>query len=440
MLTGFSRIAICGRNHVRASACVPGANEALTVRADQDGMRAVSFLSKALPLLPFWKVRSLFDNRHVRVVDRDDDSARRIRRDQVLRPGQRLVVMNSVVEEGLPVQDETDEDSVKLWQQRILHEDDFMLALQKPKDTPCHSLHSVLPDLHAFQPVKELDSEMSGVLVVSRNPRIHARLQEALDYTYEAVCAAMRPIVVDDMPFEVVDDTKWYVMQQNVYRETDSKGNDRMRLATRLDVELGRPVVRAKTLFRVLRQVRLPGKGPVLLHLQLKTPTEARHQARVHCAQILNAPVLGDSRYGVRISRTFKKWFANYATRATEAEEGKVRIEPRAYLHAGSVGVEHPGLERSFTMSSETPACFATTLEDAQALRAARRSGSRSSSDNKKNRDTKNQRQDNGNSDAKLYDNRRRTLRTVERKDNAHTDSVPKPDVSKDAAFLQYFG
>ncbi|KAI9895773.1 hypothetical protein PsorP6_019333 [Peronosclerospora sorghi] len=131
-------------------------------------------------------------------------------------------------------------------------------------------------DYKALRLVHRLDKETSGVLVLARSRLAAAKfsilLQRGVVHkSYEALVAttASSPM--------------------HTYRRLKELEGREIKLP-----------VDTKAACTVVERVRLQADGtePMGTWLQLRPLTGRKHQLRVHCAHVLNAPILGDTNYG----------------------------------------------------------------------------------------------------------------------------------------------
>jgi 23S rRNA pseudouridine1911/1915/1917 synthase len=212
----------------------------------------------------------------------------------------------------------------------ILHEDDRLLAVDKPGDVVCHpSKHGPwsslvgaarercgLATLHL---VFRLDRETSGVVVLAKDPRMAGRLQTAMQErrvgkAYIAIlCGEMGQATRVEQPLG--DDTASPVF---------------MKSAVCAD---GRP---SATRFEPLSV----GGGFTLA--RVVTETGRKHQIRAH-AQWLGFPILGDKIYGPD-ARLYLEFIDGGWTPALEAR----LLLARQALHCARIDMNPAGLPLAF--------------------------------------------------------------------------------------------
>lgn len=209
----------------------------------------------------------------------------------------------------------------------ILHEDDFLLVIDKPAGMVVHPgaghasgtlVNALLGHASRLSRrggperlglVHRLDKDTSGLLVVAKDDATHQALadQFAGRSVLRVYLAVVRGIVQRD--------------EGTIEAPIGRHPQERKRMAVRYGD--GRESV---TRYRVLE--RFP-KGNATL-LELKPQTGRMHQLRVHLAH-LGHPILGDTEYGTR---------------------GGFR---RQALHAHRLGFRHPGVEQWVEFVSPLP-------------------------------------------------------------------------------------
>lgn len=219
----------------------------------------------------------------------------------------------------------------------IIHEDDFLLVLHKPKGMLVHPTNIVQSGtlvnalLHHGCPlsslngedrpgiVHRLDQDTSGLLVVAKDDQTHAALKEQFQdqkvtRVYEAITEGVLPHV-----------------QGTIQAPIGRNPKQRQQMAV---TDHGKP---AETQFHVLQHY------PAHTHVSCKLITGRTHQIRVHM-QYLGHPIVGDPVYGRRKSIY---------------QDGQA-------LFARQLGFLHPenGEEMMFTI--DRPAYFQEILEKLQ--------------------------------------------------------------------------
>ena len=171
----------------------------------------------------------------------------------------------------------------------VLYEDEHLLAVDKPAGMLIHPSRATLTGTLAnrvlayyaqtgqkcaFHPITRLDRDTFGIVLLAKNPHIHAlftRQQEekTLQKTYHALV------------FGCPDPKEGRIDAPIARRELPS-------LLRYVNYETGKPSL---TEYRTLAQ------GEVCSLLSLRPITGRTHQLRVHCAHI-GHPILGDPQYG----------------------------------------------------------------------------------------------------------------------------------------------
>lgn len=184
--------------------------------------------------------------------------------------------------------------------------------------------------------VHRIDKNTSGILVVAKNERAHARLaKQFFDHTIDRVYHAL----------------VWGNMEQDEGTITGNIGRstrDRLKMAVFPDGECGRHAV---THYRVLERL-----GYVNL-IECRLETGRTHQIRVHM-EYIGHPLFNDERYGgdrILKGTTFSKY--------KQFVENCFRIMPRHALHARSLGFIHPSTGKYVFFESDEPEDMKTVLE-----------------------------------------------------------------------------
>ncbi len=214
----------------------------------------------------------------------------------------------------------------------VLHEDDGLLALDKPAGIAVHggsgiahgaieSLRSMRPEARYLELVHRLDRETSGVLLVAKKRSaltgLHAMLRDrAIDKRYLAGVAGR-------------------------FRNETQRVS--LALAKRATTDGGRHVSvseqgqEAETVFRRLE------RGAEFSLLEAQLLTGRTHQIRVHLAH-LGHPILGDDKYGdFELNRALRK-----------------RGLRRMFLHAASLEFAHPLSGEILRIAAPLPADLET--------------------------------------------------------------------------------
>jgi len=215
---------------------------------------------------------------------------------------------------------------------RVLHEDDAVIAVDKPAGLPTHGNKDAdrpsltgLVERHAGRPVfvhHRLDAGTSGVVLFAKMAEANASLarsfaEREVEKTYVALVA--RPPI--DWPREMTIDTPILVSNNG-------------------SVRIDRAGIPAETRLRILER-----RADSLL-LEAKPVTGRKHQIRVHLASV-GAPVIGDSRYG-----------------------GPPAKSRRLMLHAERIELDHPVTGKRLVVSSPRPDEFGEQASPSRSSRS----------------------------------------------------------------------
>jgi 23S rRNA pseudouridine1911/1915/1917 synthase len=231
----------------------------------------------------------------------------------------------------------------------VLHTDDDLVVIVKPAGIVVHpgaghtegTLVGGLLALGLFEAeegnvrpgiVHRLDAGTSGIMVVARNAKAREGLRE--QFSAHTIERAYRAIVVGDPKSGRIETLH------------GRHPVDRVRFSTK--VKKGK---RAVTHVKVLEQFA----GSAYVECTLETGRT--HQIRVHLAEILKSPVLGDPLYGKPPS------------------DGGLRKIGEALghqaLHARVLGFMHPTQNRRMRFESEPPEDFLRALEAVRDISAS---------------------------------------------------------------------
>ena len=183
--------------------------------------------------------------------------------------------------------------------------------------------------------VHRIDKNTSGILVVAKNERAHARLaKQFFDHTIDRVYCALVWGNMESDEGTIIG---------NVGRST----KDRLKMAVYPDGSQGKHAV---THYKVLERL-----GYVNL-IECRLETGRTHQIRVHM-EYIGHPLFNDERYGgdrILKGTTFSKY--------KQFVENCFRIMPRHALHARSLGFIHPTTGKYVFFESDEPNDMKTVL------------------------------------------------------------------------------
>ncbi len=197
----------------------------------------------------------------------------------------------------------------------VLHEDEHILAVLKPRGMPVHggakvgAQDSLIAKLNSsarapLHLVHRLDEHTTGVLVLARSKDVARLLERAF-----AEALVKKTYVAAVVPEPARSGTRWR-----------GEGTIRAPVAGKT----------ATTHFSTL-----PGwHGGACRLLELTPVTGRTHQLRIHCATSLGAPILGDTKYGrTRVGAQQELLEKVGGSRA------KYRKTPPLFLHCSTVKV-----------------------------------------------------------------------------------------------------
>ena len=221
----------------------------------------------------------------------------------------------------------------------LLHEDEHLLAVDKPAGVAVHGgsgvsfgvieqLRRARPEAKFLELVHRLDKETSGALLLAKKRSALTALQD--QFRARDTTKIYAALVFGEWP----DSLK--VIDRALHKGLDAAGERHVRVVAADHAEAQRAI----TLVKVAQ--RLPALGATLLAVTLKTGRT--HQIRVHLAAS-GHPIVGDPKYG--------DFAANKAFAKAHGAE-------RMFLHARELAFDHPADGRRITLQAPLPAAFAT--------------------------------------------------------------------------------
>ena len=229
----------------------------------------------------------------------------------------------------------------------VVYEDDDILVVDKPADTPIHpsigNYENTLANGIAwyfeqkgepfvYRCINRLDRDTTGLIVLAKHALSAAVLSQAMrsreiHRTYQAFALG----------------------------ETAASGTIDAPIA-RLDGSLIQRTVDFASGERSVTHYRTLAHCSVFSHLELNLETGRTHQIRVHMAWI-GHPLFNDERYGgdrILKGTTFAKY--------RQFIENCFAVMPRHALHARLLGFEHPATHENVLFESPLPADFQSLL------------------------------------------------------------------------------
>ena len=225
----------------------------------------------------------------------------------------------------------------------LLHEDDALLAINKPAGVAVHGgsglsfgvieqLRAARPDARFLELVHRLDRETSGVLLVAKKRSALTALQAQFrtretGKTYLALVEGEWPARLKVLDASLAR----YLLPA---KPGQAEGERRVKV-----VDKDHPdAMRALTLVRVLARLTLPGDGAPMSLLAVTIKTGRTHQIRVHLASAGHA-IAGDDKYG------------DFERRRDLTRHGLKRM----FLHAWHLRFEHPATAEPLALQADLP-------------------------------------------------------------------------------------
>ena len=292
----------------------------VTVDSNAQHRRLDNFLISLLSRVPKSHVYTLIRTGQVRVNSSRAKASRRLELGDVVRipPVKQHTAVRSLVASAQLI------DATK----RVVHEDQWMLVLDKPAGVAVHSgTHHRLglieafrqqrPDEKGIELVHRLDKDTSGLLVLAKNKRVLRDLHSL--WRREADSSAL---------------TKNYtaLLQGSWNSESTSISVESKTPLTKLNKRSQMYPKVAVSRFTVQERFTHSTLVDVELH------TGKTHQARQHALQI-GHPIAGDRKYG------------NFTFNAKMQELGLKRL----FLHASKITLVHPNTQKLLCIESPLP-------------------------------------------------------------------------------------
>lgn len=219
----------------------------------------------------------------------------------------------------------------------VLHEDDGLLAIDKPAGVAVHGgsgvsfgvieqLRQARPTARLLELVHRLDRETSGLLLIAKKKSVLKAVQDQFreretDKTYLA-------LVVGSWP------SRKKVIDQPLHKFLLADGERRVRVTDAADPD----GMRAITLVKIAQQWPAAEGRPALSLLEVTIKTGRTHQIRVHLASA-GHPIAGDDKYGdFELNRQLAR--------------GGLR---RMFLHAWRLRLTHPQTQQVLALQAELP-------------------------------------------------------------------------------------
>jgi len=309
----------------------------LTVDEESAGQRLDNFLFRQLKGVPKTHVYRIIRSGEVRINKGRAQAETRVAAGDVLRLPPVRVAARS--EEGAtPAAPPRDFP--------LLHEDESLLAIDKPAGVAVHGgsgvsfgvieqLRTARPGAKFLELVHRLDRETSGILLVAKKRSALTALQD--QFRERETGKTYLALVEGDWP------AAKKVLDAPLAKYLLSDGERRVRVVAKDHAD----AMRAVTLVKVLARFSLPGDAQPMSLLAVTIKTGRTHQIRVHLATAGHA-IAGDDKYG-----DFER------NRALQ----KIGLR-RMFLHAWRLQFNHPAEGRRVALQAALPAELATLLPE----------------------------------------------------------------------------
>lgn len=248
------------------------------------------------------------------------------------------------IEVTIPVSPRPDKIEAENIPIEIVFEDDYLLVVNKPPGIVVHPafgnftgtlVHALLyhtENLSEFNSperpgiVHRLDKNTSGLLLVAKDPWVHAQLAKqftnrTITREYWAVCWG----ILKEKEGSIVGNIARSKRDRKIFAVSEKDGKH------------------AETLFSEIEQFEFAS----LVKLNLKTGRT--HQIRVHMTHI-NHPIFGDPTYGGR-----KIVYGSNLPKMKSRVDNLLSIIDRQALHAKTIGFIHPKTKEELVFNSKLP-------------------------------------------------------------------------------------
>ena len=305
------------------------------VAADDDDLRLDRWFKRHYPALTHGRLEKLLRTGQVRVDGARAKASARLAAGQQVR----VPPLGDAADtrKSPPQRPKPDEKAVAALRTCVIHMDDSVIALNKPPGLAVQGGSNVGKNVDAMldglrfgrkerpRLVHRLDKDTSGVLLLGRSPRAAAKLAEAFRgrdaiKTYWALVVGVPKLERGHIDLDL----------------GKRRGAGGVERATATSAEEGGQ--RAVTDYAVLETA-----ARRCAWLILRPRTGRTHQLRVHCAEALRRPILGDGKYG-----------------GSDAFIPGVESGKRLHLHARAIDLPHPDGGR-LAVTAELPPELAET-------------------------------------------------------------------------------
>lgn len=294
----------------------------ITVIADDDGQRLDRWLKKTLPDIPYGLVQKLIRQGQLRV------DGKRAKADTRLKEGQDVRIP-PVVEKTKDGKAKLGDKATAFIQSLVIYDDGDVIAINKPHGLATqggtntkHHVDGMLDGLKNKEGVRprlvhRLDKETSGVLLLARSAKVARALGDIfkgrdIKKIYWAVVAP------------VPEQT------EGTIRAPVGKSTGRDKDKMIIDESGGK---KAYTDYAVLDSV-----GTDAAFVAFWPRTGRTHQIRVHAAEVLQCPIVGDAKYGAPVENIVG-----------------LGLAPRLHLHAARIICRHPSRKGMLDIKAPLP-------------------------------------------------------------------------------------
>ncbi|KAL3538839.1 hypothetical protein ACH5RR_002205 [Cinchona calisaya] len=310
-------------------------------------MTALKWVIRCCPELPRSLVQKLFRLRQVRRgscnAHVQEPQLRRVGAKDLMNSGQRIflpVTVEKVPSAKAECTTFSDEEIKKFLHGLVLYKDPAVIVVNKPSGMPVQGGIGIKRSLDEFAAkymrfddsesprlVHRLDRDCSGVLVMGRTQLsatvLHSIFREKTFEASEYDCDSKRRIIQKTYWALVIGSprcSKGIISKPLGKLVMDNGKSDRI---TVLDnVESSAPQ------YAVTQYEVIGSSCHGCTWLKLSPLTGRKHQLRVHCAEVLGTPIVGDYKYGWQAHRNLRRIFSSTPIRNSNEEVPSEKPDP----------------------------------------------------------------------------------------------------------------
>lgn len=285
------------------------------VTTEEDGIRADKLIEKLYKNINYSLLQKIFRARKVKVNGKKAKASDRIQLGDVIRIYANIAVASD--KKSTEKNPEYEQKLMNQFKKMIVFENDDLIAINKPTKLAVQLGTKVSICVETFMKsynedcklVHRLDKDTSGVLLIAKNQK-----------TAKKLTALFRENKIKKTYFAVVDGKIKTSGIIDNYLEKSIIGNEEK---IRVAISGQCAITEYQPIKPISKNIKDDNKNTDFYYtlLELNPQTGRKHQLRVHCAEVLKSPILGDSKYN------------------------KNSIHKELFLHAHKIKIEELGIE-----------------------------------------------------------------------------------------------